>query len=373
MKLLKYLFESRFWALTVKEIQQILHNKQSIFLLIFPPTIQLIIFGLSLSPDVNQLSLGVIDYARTQESRQLVSSLTENKKFVVESAPERQQELTQQVRQGEIITGLIIPPDFSRNLNDGKTSTVQVFIDGIDANTAGIAQGYIKQIIREYNRTLSYPPPVLPIETEVIFLYNPGLISSYFFVPGVIGLVLTLTSSLVSSVTIIREKDVGTLEQLLMTPAAGWEILLAKIVPLFVLLMGDVLLASGIARLVFRLPFLGNFLLFLILSGLYILVSISIGILLATLARNQQQVILISFFFNMPIIQLSGAIAPIESMPPFFQILSLFNPLRHYVKIARSIILKGVGLEVIWFNAIALICFAIVLLSISTRRFRSQL
>jgi ABC-2 type transport system permease protein len=271
------------------------------------------------------------------------------------------------------MAGLIIPPDFSRNLNENKTATVEVFIDGIDANTAGIARGYIKQIVRNYNQRLNHPQPVLPIETQVTFLYNPGLISSYFFVPGVIGLVLTLTSSLVSSVTIIREKDVGTLEQLLMTPAAGWEILLAKIVPLFVLLMGDVLLASGMARLLFRLPFLGNFFLFLLLSGLYVLVGISIGILLATLAGNQQQVILTSFFFNVPIIQLSGAIAPIESMPPFFQLLSLFDPLRHYVTIARSIILKGVGLEVLWPHAVALLAFVIVLLTISTKRFRSQL
>jgi ABC-2 type transport system permease protein len=271
------------------------------------------------------------------------------------------------------MAGLIIHVDFSRNLSKGKTAAVEVFIDGIDANTAGIAQGYIKQMVRNYNQRLNHPQPVPPIETQVIFLYNPGLISSYFFVPGVIGLVLTLTGSLVSSVTIIREKDVGTLEQLLMTPAAGWEILLAKIVPLFVLLMGDVLLASGMARLVFHLPFVGNFLLFLLLSGLYVLVGISIGILLATLAGNQQQVILMSFFFNVPIIQLSGAIAPIESMPPFFQVLSLFDPLRHYVTIARGLILKGVGLEVLWPQAVALLVFVIVLLTVSTKRFRSQL
>jgi ABC-2 type transport system permease protein len=373
MKILRHLFESRFWALTVKEIQQILQNKQAIFLLIFPPTIQLLIFGLSLSPDVNQLSLGIVDYARTQESRELVSSLTENEIFVVQSSPNRQADLAQQVQRGEIMAGLIIPVDFSRNLSKGKTAAVEVFIDGIDANTAGIAQGYIKQMVRNYNQRLNHPQPVPPIETQVIFLYNPGLISSYFFVPGVIGLVLTLTGSLVSSVTIIREKDVGTLEQLLMTPAAGWEILLAKIVPLFVLLMGDVLLASGMARLVFHLPFVGNFLLFLLLSGLYVLVGISIGILLATLAGNQQQVILMSFFFNVPIIQLSGAIAPIESMPPFFQVLSLFDPLRHYVTIARGLILKGVGLEVLWPQAVALLVFVIVLLTVSTKRFRSQL
>ena len=193
--------------------------------------------------------------------------------------------------------------------------------------------------------------PPAPVQPQVRFLYNPGLISSWFFVPGVIGIVLTLTGSLVSSVTLIREKDVGTLEQLLMTPAAEWEILLAKIVPLFILLMGDVLLASGISRLVFNLPFRGNFALFLLLSGLYLFVCIGLGLLLATLSRTQQQVILTSFFFNVPIIQLSGAIAPIESMPSVFRFLSFFDPLRHYVAINRSLILKGVGLGEIWHDA----------------------
>jgi ABC-2 type transport system permease protein len=188
-----------------------------------------------------------------------------------------------------------------------------------------------------------------------------------------IGVVLTLISSLVSSATVIREKDSGTLEQLLMTPAAAWEILLAKIVPLFVFLIGDVFLALFIAKVVFYVPFRGNLGLFLMLSSLYLLVGISIGIMLATISRTQQQAFLISFFINLPLIQLSGAIAPVESMPIIFQYLSLINPLRHYVVIVRGIMLKGVGLEAIWFHVIALILFAIMMLSISINRFRRQL
>jgi ABC-2 type transport system permease protein len=211
------------------------------------------------------------------------------------------------------------------------------------------------------------------VTTQTTFLYNPGLLSSWFFVPGVLGLVLTLISSLVSSVTVVREKDTGTLEQLLMTPAEAWEILLAKIVPLFVLLMGDVFLALSVGRLVFGVPFRGNFPLFLGLSALYLFVGIGIGIMLATVCRTQQQVVLTSFFVNLPLIQLSGAIAPIESMPTVFKYLSLLNPLRHYVAIVRGILLKGVGLGVLWPNAIALFFFAVVLLSVSINRFRTQL
>jgi ABC-2 type transport system permease protein len=158
-----------------------------------------------------------------------------------------------------------------------------------------------------------------------------------------------------------------------MTPASAWEILLAKVVPLFILLLGDVLLALTIGKVIFNVPFRGNFFLFMALASLYIFVSIGVGIMLATLCQSQQQVVLTTFFINLPMVQLSGAIAPIETMPPFFQYLSLFNPLRHYIAIIRGILLKGVGLEVLWVHVLALIGFAVILLTISAKRFRDQL
>jgi ABC-2 type transport system permease protein len=299
--------------------------------------------------------------------------LTENNIFVTQQYLLDDRKLGEQVREGKITAGLVIPPDFKRDLSQNKTAEVQVLIDAVDANTAGIANGYINQIIRQYSRKLQSTQVQPLVNPQTKFLYNPGLISSWFFVPGVLGLVLTLISSLVSSVTVVREKDTGTLEQLLMTPAEAWEILLAKIVPLFVLLMGDVFLALGVGRLVFGVPFRGSFPLFLGLSALYLFVGIGIGIMLATLCRTQQQVVLTSFFVNLPLIQLSGAIAPIESMPVALKYLSLLDPLRHYVEIVRGMLLKGVGLEVLWPNAIALFLFATVMLSVSINKFRSQL
>ncbi len=377
MPYLHRLFSSRIWALIIKEVQQILRNKQIVFLLLFPPTVQLLIFGLALNPEVSQLKLGIVDYSRSSDSRALVSALVENNVFTLSLVEPSQAELGDRVRTGRITAGLVIPPDFSEDIRQQTRSTVQVLIDGVDANTAGIAQGYVEQIIHRYNQSLnplpSGQPAELPVRTEVTFLYNPGLLSSWFFVPGVIGVVLTLTGSLVSSTTVIREKDVGTLEQLLMTPAAGWEILAAKIAPLFVLLMGDVFLASFIARVVFNIPFRGSYTLFLGCSALYLFVCIGIGILLATLANNQQQVVLTSFFFNVPLIQLSGAIAPIESMPLFFRTLSFFDPLRHYVQISRSLLLKDIGLSALWIHILALFIFAALFLGISINRFRAQL
>ncbi len=370
---IKSLFNSRVLSLVIKEFRQILRSKETLVLLIIPPTVQMLLYGFALNPDVHYIKLGVVDYAHTYESRELVSSLTENKVFLADKFMSNAQDLGEQVRQGKVTAGLIIPPDFNQNLMAAKPAEVQVLIDAVDANTAGIAQGYLNQIISQFNQRLfpNTAPPL--IDTQTTFLYNPGLSSSWFFVPGVLGLVLTLISSLTSSVTVVREKDTGTLEQLLMTPAEAWEILLAKIVPLFTLLMGDVILALSLGRLVFGVPFRGNVFLFLGLSGVYLFVGIGVGIMLATVCRTQQQVVLTSFFINLPLVQLSGAISPIESMPLVFRYLSLLNPLRHYIAIVRGILLKGVGLEVLWFNAIALILFVVVLLSISINKFRRQL
>ncbi|MBA3921196.1 MAG: ABC transporter permease [Nostocaceae cyanobacterium] len=327
-KLFTRLLDSRFFALVRKEFNQILGSKQTLILLIFPPTIQMLIYGFALNPDVHYLKLGIVDYAHTYESREFISSLTQNNIFVVEKYMHTSVDLGEQVRQGKITAGLVIPPEFSRDLSTDKTAEVQILVDAVDANTAGIAQGYLAQMIAQYNRRISSDrtPPL--INPQTIFLYNPGLTSSWFFIPGVLGLVLTLISSLVSSVTVVREKDTGTLEQLLMTRAAAWEILLAKFVPLFVLLMGDVILALSIGKVIFNVPFRGSVPLFLTLSALYLFVGIGIGVMLATICATQQQVVLTSFFINLPLIQLSGAIAPIDSMPIFLKYLSLLNPLR---------------------------------------------
>ena len=372
MKFILQLFDNPFWALVRKEINQILRNKQLIILLIVPPTVQLLLYGFALNPDVHNLKLGVIDYANVADSRELVSAMTSNRIFTLESVPTSEKNLSQQVEEGKLDVGVIIPPDFPRKLAQ-KTAEIQVFIDAVNANTAGIASNYMNQIVQQYNLSLEQGTRSPPVSPQVVFLYNPGLISSWFFVPGVMGLVLTLIGTLVSAVTVVREKDTGTLEQLLMTPAANWQILLSKIVPLVFLLMGDVILALTLGTVVFNLPFRGSFLLFISLSSMYVFVGISLGIMLATVCRSQQQVLLTSFFINLPIVQTSGAISPIEAMPPFFQVLSLLNPLRHYITIVRGILLKGVGLDVLWIHVLALLGFAVVLLSISVSKFRNQL
>jgi ABC-2 type transport system permease protein len=369
----KQFWASRLWALIRKEINQITRNKQLIAFLIIPPTIQILVYGFALNPDVHHLKLGVVDFSRTSVSRELVAAMTENRIFDAEALLFSEKALATQVETGQLTAGIVIPPEFSRDVAAGKSAEIQVVIDGVDANTAGIASSYISQIIQQFGQQHLDSTVTSPMSTQVIFLYNQGLVSSWFFVPGVMGVVLMLIGSIGSSVTVIREKDTGTLEQLFMTPANAWEILIAKVLPLFILLMGDVLFTLTIGRSIFGVPFRGSFLLFMALSGLYVFVGIGVGIMMATLCESQQQVVLTTFFINLPMVQLSGAIAPIESMPPFFQTISLLNPLRYYISITRGILLKGVGLEALWAQTCALSCFAIILLAISTRRFRNQI
>ncbi len=373
IKFFRSIIPGSFLALVVKEIQEILRSKELVVLLTLAPILQILLYGFALNPNITKINLGVVDYANVTESRELIAGLTENKVFVVKQYQPSQAKLGEQVREGNITVGLVIPPTFKRQLDQSKPADLQILVDGVDANTAGIASGYLLRILQQQGRQLlpnATPPLIRPAHT---FLYNPGLISGWFFVPGVIGITLTLVSSLVSALTVIREKDVGTLEQLLMTPAEIWEILLAKIVPLFVLLMGTFLLALGVARLIFGVPLRGNLFVLLLLSGLYLFVGIGIGILLATVSKNQQQVVLTAFFANIPLIQLSGAIAPIDSMPDFFRYLSVLNPLRHYIRILRGILLKGIGIDMLYPNVLALLIFAAFFLAISIRQFRKQL
>ena len=373
VKFLRTVIPGSFWALVVKEVREILRSKELVILLTLAPILQILLYGFTLNPDTTKINLGVVDYAHVAESRELISALTENKVFVLKQYQPSQAKLGEQVREGNITIGLVIPPNFKRQLDRNRPADLQILVDGVDANTAGIASAYLLRILQEHGRQLLpniAPPLIRPAHT---FLYNPGLISGWFFVPGVIGITLTLVSSLVSALTVIREKDVGTLEQLLMTPAAIWEIILAKIIPLFILLMGTFLIALGVARLVFGVPLRGNLFLLLLLSGLYLFVGIGIGILLATVSKNQQQVVLTAFFANIPLIQLSGAIAPIDSMPEFLRYLSILNPLRHYIRILRGILLKGIGIDMLYPNVFALLLFAIFFLTISIRQFRKQL
>jgi ABC-2 type transport system permease protein len=365
----------RLWALALKELRQIRRDRRLTISLIVPPLLQILLFGFALDADVRDLRLGVVDESRTSDSRELISAITENRTFRLAGAYATTAVLEGALGSGRLDVGVVIPADYARFRARGRPATVQVLLNAVNANTAQIAQGYVEGAIGALNRRLEADrrPAGTRVELRTAFLYNAGLVHTWFTVSGVIGTLIILNGSLVSAATMIREKERGTVEQLLMTPASALEVVAAKIVPLFLLLMGMACLALTVARVVFHVPFRGSLLLVLTACACCVLTGIGIGTFISTLARSAYQTLLIGFFVNPPLAALSGAFTPIEAMPKWIQPLTLLNPIAHFATIARSVLVKGAGLEVVYPNLLALTILAGLLVGISAWRFRSQL
>jgi ABC-2 type transport system permease protein len=383
-------FFRRYLALATKEVQQLRRNRGLVVQLMIPPTIVLVIFGFALNPKVRGLRLGVVDESLTYESRDLINALTENVNFKVTSLYTRPEEAEAALKNLELDLFLVIPPDFARSLNRGETASVQVLIDAVDANTAQIAQGYLGQALGDYNgssgitpvayvrsqreimRSAHPAPPPGAVEVQSAYIYNPGLVTAWYYVTGVMSIIMFINASLVASALAVKEKETGTIEQLMMTPAQTGEMLLAKTSPVFVLMMVVIFVALATAIIVFQLPVRGALWLFAVAGAAAALAGIGIGVMVATVSKSQQQAQLLTFFVNPPITLLSGSTSPIDNMPDFLQKLSYLDPLRYLVTIVRGVTLKNAPWSALWPNLLALTGFAIVLFSISAWRFRKQ-
>ena len=366
-------FILRLWSLFIKEFHQIRRNRRLVILLIIPPTLNIILFGFALNPDFENLRLGVVDYSATPESRDVVSAFTESLVFRVDGYYSSPDELGRTISKGGLDAGLVIPRDFAKNRARGETAEVQLLVDAVNANTATIAGGYAARIIGSLNQKIAISPMRATVSPHLTLLYNPGLKSAWFITTGIIGLLFVLQGSVVSSASLVREKEIGTIEQLLMTPAGSTELLIAKIAPIFLLLAFDIGLALGVARLVFGVPMRGSLLLFFLSASLCVVCGIGMGMMIATFTRTQQQAQLMGFFTNPPLAILSGATTPIEAMPAWLQRVTVINPVKHFAIIARSIMLKGSGVDVLYRELLALAVIALVMISVSAWRFRKQL
>lgn len=365
----------RIRSLMRKEFNHIRRDRRLAMSLILPPTLQLLLFGFALSAKVSNLRLGILDESKTPESRELIAKLTESESFRLAGYYFSSEALSQAINHGDLDAGVVIPYTYARDLQRGRTTTVQFILNAMNANTATIAQGYVQGVIQNYNRLLtrwrSQNSGGLVL-LQPAFLYNPGLVDSWFIATGVFGLLLILNSSLVASGAMVKEREAGTIEQLLMSPASTSEIIIAKIAPLFVLLCLMMFVAIGVIKVAFGVPFHGGLLLILVGGALCILSGISLGTVIATFSKSAQQAQLTSFFVNPPLASLSGALNPVEAMPRWLQPLTVFNPIHHFATIVRANMLKGSGLATLWPNFIALLTFTLVLFSLSIWRFRKQ-
>ncbi len=373
----------RIRALLRKELGQIRRDRRLAMSLVIPPVLQLLLFGFALSATVENVPLGIVDESKTHESRELIAVLTESRSFQSAGFYLSDEDLSRAISNGSLNAGVVIPYDFARDLQRGRTTTVQFLLNAMNANTAAISQGYAEAVIQNYNASLQRNGIQASfcalrndrgqVELHPAFLYNPGLKDSWFITTGVLGLLLILNSSIVASGAMVKEREAGTIEQLLMSPAGTSEIIVAKIAPLFFLLSLMMLLAIVIIRLVFAVPFHGGYLLVLGGGALCVLAGIGIGTVISTFSKSAQQALLISFFINPPLVSLSGALSPVEAMPGWLQPLTIVNPIHHFATIARGAMLKGSGLETLWPNFLALSIITLVLVSLSVWRFRKQL
>lgn len=398
MKRLSRVLNLRLWALFVKEFHQIRRNRRLVILLIIPPTLNIVLFGLALNPTFENLRLGVADDSRTPESRELISAFQEGLVFKVQGYYASASQLGDAISRGDLDAGIVIRKDFAEMRARRQTAEVQLIVDAVNANTATIAGGYAARIIAQLNQRIASSQPLrrqpvsditnadaLVLSTDepvarpatvtphLTLLYNPGLKSAWFITTGMIGLLLVLQGSVVSSASLVREKEIGTIEQLLMTPASGSEIIVAKVLPIFLLLALDIGLALFVARVAFAVPMRGSMWLFFLAASLCVVCGIGLGMMIATFTRTQQQAQLMSFFTNPPLAILSGATTPIEAMPAWLQPITAINPVKHFAIISRSILLKGSGIDVLYPQLLALAVIAFVMISVSAWHFRKQL
>jgi ABC-2 type transport system permease protein len=377
----------RFRALVGKEFNQIRRDRRLMISLILPPILQLTLFGFALSAAVSNVRLGVVDESKTPESRELIATLTESESFRLGGYYFSVDELGDSISQAKVDAGVVIPYDYARDLHRGHSTTVQFLLNATNANTATISQAYAEGIIQTYTaglQSMGIHPSLKQVAASQIsrrgqvqlmpaFIYNPGLIDSWFIATGVFGLLLIMNSSLVASAAMVRERETGTMEQLLMSPASTSEIIIAKIVPLFTLLCIMMLMCVATLKIAFHIPFHGSLPYVLFGGMLCILSGISLGTVIATFSKSAQQAQLTAFFINPPLSSLSGALNPVEAMPRWMQPFTILNPIHHFATIVRGGMLKGSGIVALWPNFLALSIFTIVLVSLSVWRFRKQL
>lgn len=374
---------ARIRHMLIKEFIQTLRDPHTRWLLWGPPLIQMVIFGYAATMEIKHVSVAVLDLDNTQESRELVSHFSASRYFSVTKYAARRDELRYGIDRGDFLMALEIDSGFAQRLRNGQGATVQVVVDSSNSNTALVALGYLTQIGAQFtqayqrdrlwrvaSRLASFVPQV---ELEARPWFNEGFESQWYFVPGVIGNLMLIMVMNLTAFAVVREREIGTLEQVMVTPIRRWEFILGKTIPYFLIGCVDATMLSLIGTLWFGVPFRGHVIVLAIGVITFLLAALGLGLLISTIAATQEQARNTAFFFTMPATTLSGFGTPISSMPMFFQRLSYINPLRHVVLILRSIYLKGVGLNVLWPNVAVMGALALLMLSVSILRFRKSL
>ncbi len=366
-----------------KEFLQFKRDPKMFGIILIAPVIQLIFLGYAATLDVNTVHTLVYDQDKTQESRNFIESFISSGFFKVDYYADNYEQLTQNLDKGKFIFALIIPKDFSEKIHRRETSPVQGIFNGSDGNTASISAGYVAKVVQGYSQNISINYmdksgkkilPVGKIEPEIRIWYNPELLTRYFMVPGIVGLLLSIITLILTSLAIVKEKEIGTLEQLVVTPIKSYQLIIGKLIPFVILGFVAVMIVLTAMTIIFNIPVRGSVIFLFFCSFLYILSTLGLGLFVSTISKTQQQAMMIAIFgIMLPMVYLSGFAFPIENMPKIIQYISYLIPLRYFMTIIRGIILKGIGFAELWKETGMLLIMGIGILYLSSLRFHRRL
>ncbi len=358
-----------------KEFIQIFRDKRMKAIVFVIPIIQTMVFGYAVTTDVNNIQTAVYDLDKSYESRELVRRLVASGYFTIAFAAQSPGEVQALLDRGTVAMALQINKGFSADIKRSRPASIQIIVDGTDSNTATVAMGYANRIVLTYANALAAGGRAAParIELRPRAWYNPELKSKYYMVPGVIAMVIMITSLLLTSMAVVRERELGTMEQLMVTPLRPVELILGKTIPFAVIAFFDMALVSIVGLLIFNIPVRGPLLLLPASTAIYLLPILGIGLFISTFTKTLQQAMMATFLFFSPAVLLSGFMFPIENMPVVIQYLTYLNPLRYFLVIIRGLFLKGIGLGVLWPQLVSLLALGTVVMTLSALRFRKRL
>ena len=359
-----------FWGLVRKEFIQVFRDRNMLRIIFAMPIIQMLLFGYVVKLEVKELRLDVYDFDQSQLSREFVNSTRAGNYFVPVTAETPILNLDQRFQDGSRDMTLIIPEDFSQKLDNRENVTIGLIADGTDANATAIGSGYLAQMSQKYARDVIDLD--MPLEVKYDVLYNPEAESVYFMVPGIVATLLTMVTIMLTSMAIVRERESGTLEQLLVTPMSSMTLLFGKVFPFAVLGLVEMIIALIVGVFWFNIPFAGSPLLLFALSALYLLTTLGIGLFFSTVTSTQQQAMFFAWFFSVFAILTSGFFTPIANMPQWMQYVTYLNPMRFFMNIVRSIMMKGAGTIELLPDIYTLVIFGIIIFGFSALRFSKR-
>jgi ABC-2 type transport system permease protein len=362
-----------------KELLELRRDPRLFGVVILAPIIQLNVLGYAATTDVKDIPIAIVDADRSSASRELVHRFETSANFKIVAMPGSTSEIDPYLDRGEAWMALSIPPDYGQRIASGRPTVMQIVADGTDSNSTGVAMGYAQALIGGYVQDLAASAaPGLPVnglvQPEIRVWFNARLESRDFMIPGIVALLLLVITTNLSAMAIVREKEVGTLEQLNVTPLARWELITGKLLPYALIGIIDVVLVLIVAIYWFEVPMRGSITLLFGMCLIYLLSTLGLGLFVSTISKTQQQAMMTAiFFFLTPMIYLSGFIFPIENMPAWIQPLTYLIPLRYFLVIVRGIFQKGIGLEILWPQALALFAWGAVVLTLATLRSSKRL